>query len=167
MIIFRPLDLNDQQHLVTALNNNLVTQYLSSQIPRPYSNEDAKWFIETGSQENAMVQAITYHGHFCGVIGIYLKQNEYAHAAELGYWLAPEFWQKGIATKAVTKFCDLVFSETSVFRIYNPVSSPNHASIRVMQKAGFNLEGIHKMAVYQNEQYCDEHVYALIKNSKR
>lgn len=163
MITFRPLDLKDSHHLVTALNDLRVTQYLSSKIPTPYTPDDAKWFIETGCIDNALVKAINFQESFCGVIGLYFQHNEYAHSAEVGYWLLPEFWQKGIATQAVSQFCDLVFNTTSVCRIYNPVSAPNLASIRVMEKAGFTLEGTHKMAVRHNDLFIDEHLYAKVK----
>lgn len=163
MIALRSLEINDKQYLVKALNDHSVIQYLSSNIPAPYTIDDAQWFIETGSKDNALVKAITYQEAFCGVIGVYFRQKEYAHSAEIGYWLLPECWQKGIATQAVSQFCDLVFNTTSVCRIFNPVSAPNLASIRVMEKAGFSLEGIHKMAVQHDDTFIDELLYAKVK----
>lgn len=163
MITLRPLTIADQKLLALYLNNPNVIQYLSSNIPHPYSEQDAKWFIETGSKTDAINQAIVYQQQFCGVIGIYLQANEYAHSAELGYWIGEDFWQQGIATQAVKQFCRQIFFTSNITRIFNPVTAQNIPSIRVMEKAGFTLEGVLKHSVAKDGQLANEHLYSLIK----
>ncbi|MBU0911019.1 MAG: GNAT family N-acetyltransferase [Gammaproteobacteria bacterium] len=166
MIELRELESDDRQWLVRYLNNEQLVRYLASRIPQPYSFEDADWWVEVGSKESAFVRAISFHGAFCGVIGVYTKEAEYAHAAELGYWVAQEYWNQGIASKAVTAFTELVFSTTDIQRIYALVSAPNLASIQVLQKAGYSLEGILKQAVYKQGQFYDEHLFAKIRSEQ-
>ena len=97
------------------------------------------------------------------MIGVYTKEAEYAHAAELGYWVAQEYWNKGIASKAVTKFTELVFATTDFQRLYAVVSAPNQASIQVMHKAGYSLEGILRKSVQKQGQFYDEHLFARLR----
>lgn len=163
MIHLRALQNNDAVILSQSLNNPNVIRYLSSKIPHPYTIEDANWFINTGSAQQAYNQAILYHGQFCGVIGVYLKDKEYAHTAEIGYWVSEQFWGKGIATRSVRQFCELLFTTTDIRRIFNPVTAQNTASIRVMEKAGFILEGILKQNVCHQGILADEHLFALVK----
>lgn len=166
MIELRELKSDDRELLVRYLNNDQLVQYLASRIPQPYSFEDANWWVEVGSKEGAFVRAITFDGVFCGVIGVYTKEAEYAHTAELGYWVAQPFWNQGIASRAVTEFTELVFATTEIQRIYAAVSAPNLASIQVMQKAGYSLEGILKKAVQKQGQFYDEHLFAKIRNEQ-
>jgi RimJ/RimL family protein N-acetyltransferase len=48
-------------------------------------------------------------------------------------------------------------------RIYASVFSPNKASARVLEKAGFTYEGNHLKAVYKNGEYLDELFYSLLR----
>jgi len=116
-----------------------------------------------GSKQGAFVRAISFNGAFCGVIGVYTKEAEYAHAAELGYWIAQEHWNKGIASKAVADFTELVFATTGIQRIYAVVTAANLASIQVMKKTGYSLEGILKQAVQKQGQLYDEHLFARLR----
>lgn len=166
MLKLRRLTIDDKDALVNYLNDASVTQFLSSNIPSPYAQDDAIWFITKGSLENAMVRAIERNGKLCGVIGVYLKQAEYAHSAEIGYWLGKKFWQQGIATYAVKLFVDDIFSKTQISRIYNPVTSTNIGSIRVMEKAGFVREGVLKQSVNHHGKLYDEYLYAITKTFK-
>lgn len=163
MIELRELKSDDREWLVRYLNNEQLVRYLASRIPQPYSFEDASWWVEVGSKEGAFVRAITFNGAFCGVIGVYTKEAEYAHVAELGYWVAQEYWNQGIASKAVTAFTELVFATTAIQRIYAVVSSPNLASIQVMKKAGYSLEGVLRKAVLKQGQLYDEHLFARLR----
>jgi len=38
---------------------------------------------------------------------------EYAHSAELGYWLGREYWSRGIATAVVKEFTQFIFETTN------------------------------------------------------
>ena len=163
MIELRELKSDDREWLVRYLNNEQMVRYLASRIPQPYSFEDASWWVEVGSKEGAFVRAITLDGAFCGVIGLYTKEAEYAHVAELGYWVAQEYWNQGIASKAVTAFTELVFATTAIQRIYAVVTAPNRASIQVMQKAGYSLEGVLRKAVQKQGQFYDEHLFARLR----
>ncbi|WP_100643495.1 GNAT family N-acetyltransferase [Alteromonas facilis] len=162
MLTLRPLQSLDEPDLVNSLNNPNVTRFLSSNIPQPYSSEDARWWVDTGCNIDTIVRAIEWDGSFCGTVGVYLQKNEYAHAAELGYWLDEAFWGRGIATQAVEAFINWLAITTAITRIYNPVTSSNLASIRVMEKLGFVCEGRLRNSVTHNGAFFDELLFAKI-----
>lgn len=93
---------------------------------------------------------------------MHIQPFEYSHSAEIGYWLAKEFWRKGIVTEAINEFTHLIFSSTSISRLFASVFSSNTASMRVLEKAGYSLEGISTKAICKNGQYFDEHRFAKI-----
>ena len=47
-------------------------------------------------------------------------------------------------------------------RVYACVFEPNTASTRVLEKAGFRLEGIHRRAVWKDGELFDELMYGLL-----
>ena len=162
MVVLRGLYHDDKSRLVEYLNDVSVIQYLSSKIPPPYSLEDATWWVVIGSKDNAIVRAIEINGSFCGVIGAYTQAFEYAHSAEVGYWIAKPYWRKGIATEALQVFTADIFNQTSISRLFNPVSAPNIASMRVLEKAGYQLEGVLRRSVCKAGDCYDEHVFARL-----
>ncbi|KZN29308.1 MULTISPECIES: GNAT family N-acetyltransferase [Pseudoalteromonas] len=162
VVTLRKLKKTDQAYLVRHLNDAKVTQYLSARIPQPYTQQDASWWLEIGCEQNAINRAIEIDGQFCGVIGAYLPEsNLLSTAAEIGYWVGHEFWGMGVATQAVMLFTTLIFNDSDVVELINPVSSPNKASIRVMEKAGFKLKLVSEKTAKHQQRLFDEHVYVL------
>ena len=163
VIALRKMKKEDQDLLVQFLNDESVIKYLSSRIPQPYTENDAAWWVDTGSKEDGIVRAIEFEGKFCGVIGASLQPREHSHSAEIGYWIAHQYWGKGIATKSLLKLTDYVFSQTEIIRLYAPVFSPNIGSMRVLEKSGYKLEGVFEKAIFKKAEYFDEHLFARVK----
>jgi ribosomal-protein-alanine N-acetyltransferase len=164
MIKLRGMESEDKNLLIRYLNNQDVVRFLSSKIPQPYTDQDAEWWVEVGSKQGGTVRAIEYHGLFCGVIGAVRQHFEYSHCAEIGYWLGREYWGKGIATEAVIKLTQLVFADSKLQRLYAPVFSANKASMRVLEKAGYKLEGIFEKAICKNGEYFNEHRFVKLRS---
>ena len=80
--------------------------------------------------------------HISGSIGLFLGGDVYRKSAELGYWLAEDYWGRGVMTAAVKQLCAEVFSRWDIARIYAEPFARNTGSRRVLEKAGFTLEGI-------------------------
>jgi len=160
MIELRDLESKDESLLVEYLNNDDVVRYLSSRLPSPYTQKDAKWWVNIGSKEDGIVKAIDYKGVFCGVVGSRLQHFEYERSAEVGYWIAQQYWGKGIASVALTELTDFIFSTTKITRLFAPVFCKNEASKRVLEKSGFVKEAVFKQAIYKNGRYYDEHHFS-------
>lgn len=56
---------------------------------------------------------------------------------EVTYWLGREFWGKGIATEALL----LLLDEVTIRPIYARAAKDNKASLRVLEKCGFEIVG--------------------------
>ena len=162
MLRLRALNSGDCALLVQYLNNPQVTLYLSSRIPQPYTPEDAQWWINDGSRAE-ITRAIEWNGVCVGCIGIDRKLFEQSHTAEIGYWLAESFWNKGIATLALKEMCQYLFSTTDIVRLQAHVYDGNNASAKVLQKCGFSVEGKLQKAIFKNGVFSAASVMALIK----
>lgn len=80
-----------------------------------------------------------------------------------GYYVAEPYWGKGVGTKAVADTCRYVFEHTDILRIFAEPFSHNRASCRVLEKAGFVLEGVMRKNAVKNGEVVDMMLYAMIK----
>lgn len=154
----------DIASIARQLNNENVARYLSSKIPFPYTESDAKWFIEEGSKIG-INKAIYFQNSLVGVTGMVPGSFEYERSGEIGYWLGQDHWGKGIATAAVTQLTNHVFEHTQICRLVAPVFGPNHASIRVLEKCGYKLEAIQKQALFKHGKLYDSHVFVKVHHT--
>ena len=78
MITLRNFIESDTEQLIAILNDKDVTQYLSTKIPSPYTEEDALWWINEGSQ-GELVKAIIFNNTLIGCVSslkpLYLTIN--------------------------------------------------------------------------------------------
>jgi ribosomal-protein-alanine N-acetyltransferase len=163
MIELREFSHNDIDSIARHANNYNVSRYMSSRIPYPFTKGDAEWWVETGNKQAGLYMAVVLADDLAdeciGVVGVRFGQFESQHSAEIGYWLAEQHWGKGIATEAVSKMTDIAFTDNNILRLYAPVFSPNKASMRVLEKCGYTLEAVHRMALMKNNELMDEHIY--------
>ena len=136
-------------------------------IPYPYTLKDAKDWITKNLKERrrkkpSMINfAIDINGEVVGGIG--LKKVE-GHKAEIGYWLAEKYWGQGIMTQAVKLVTGFGFKKLKLKRIYARAFSFNKASKRVLEKAGYKLEGILRKNTKKDNKFIDDYLFARIGN---
>lgn len=159
MITLRDFNHNDIDKLVTILNDIAVTEFLSTKIPSPYTKDDARWWVDVGSN-NELIKAISYHGELVGCIGVNQGEYEYERAGEIGYWLDKNYWRKGITLNAIQQITELVFTTTTMVRIFASVFADNQASMQLLLKSGFHPEAVLKKAIYKNGHFYDNHIFA-------
>ena len=78
---------------------------------------------------------------YIGEAGI-IHYNENTNRCEIGYNLLPQFWKKGFATEITLSLVKYAFETMLAERIEALVIQDNIGSCRVLEKAGFRLEGV-------------------------
>ena len=162
----RRWELSDARDLATALSNKKIQDNLRDGLPYPYTEKDGKEFISTmlaANENDTFAFAITVNGKVIGSIGAFRQTNIHNKTAELGYYIAEEYWGKGIMTEAVKQLCDYVFSHTDIIRIYAEPFSYNIGSCRVLEKAGFQYEGTLRSNALKNGNVLDMKMYSKLK----
>lgn len=115
------------------------------------------------NENNTFAFAITADSKVVGSIGVFRQGNIHRRTAELGYYVAEEYWGKGIMTEAVKQICEYVFDKSDIIRIYAEPFAYNIASCRVLEKAGFQYEGILRSNAVKNGKIIDMKLYSLLK----
>lgn len=163
MVRLRPFSPADAPHLAMLANNENVSRNLRDAFPHPYTVEDARKFIEkANSRDPVTVFAIEWNGEYVGNIGLAPGSDAYRMSAEIGYFIGEPFWNKGIATEAVNLIVEFGFKELGLVRIHTGVFEYNPASMRVLEKCGFERDGVFKKAVLKNGKIWDEVRYSKV-----
>lgn len=97
-------------------------------------------------------------GRLVGDIGICLHRSE-AEPAEIGFTLATQSQGQGLASEAVGEALVLLFEHTAVTEVLAITDTRNLASIRLLERVGFQLRRT-VPAVFRGEE-CTEHVYSM------
>lgn len=157
-IKIRPLKISDKTELAKLANNKKIWDNLRDYIPFPYGENDADLFITLARKENPkQTFAIAYKGKLSGIISLVIQMDVYQKSAEIGYWIGEPYWGNGIATKAIKLITAYGFDNLDLKRIYAGVFEYNMASMKVLEKNGYEKEGIFKKAIFKNDKVCDEH----------
>lgn len=161
----RPFKESDVDFLQERMNNEEVVRNMSL-INYPYTKKDAEEWVEKNlktyqQKKPEMINfVIDISGELVGSVGF---SNFKSHKAELGYWLAKDFWGKGIMTEATKEVSRFGFNELGLVRIYGYVFLRNTGSIRVLEKAGYEKEGLLKKYTEKNGKHIDAYIYARVK----
>lgn len=164
--IIRPWRIEDAKDLAQMLNNKNILDNLRDGLPYPYTEEDAKYYITamlSADKTKTFAFAITIEDKVIGSIGIFRCENIHFRTAEMGYYIGEPYWGRGITTSAVRQACSYVFEHTNIIRVFAEPFAHNAASCRVLEKAGFVLEGILRSNAVKNGRILDMKMYSLIK----
>jgi RimJ/RimL family protein N-acetyltransferase len=159
---------SDKPALVEHLNDKEIYDR-TLRIPYPYTDTNAEEWLAlvakiTQEQGRPVHWAVrTTEDNLIGVCGFSDFQLGKSHRAEIGYWLAKPFWGQGIMTTVVQRACQVAFDEFGLVKIIAHVNATNPASVRVLEKCGFEQEGFLRMHHLKDGQYLDAKLYALIK----
>ena len=162
--MIRSWEIEDAPSIVKYANNINIWRNLRDEFPNPYALPDAQDFIvNITAQDPEVVFAIATPKEAIGGIGLLLGRDIHRYTAELGYWLAEPFWNKGIMTEAVKLMTDYAFEHLNLNRIFAQPYDRNQASMRVLEKAGFQFEGRLKGNAYKEDEILDQLLYAKLK----
>jgi ribosomal-protein-alanine N-acetyltransferase len=152
---------DDAESLAKHANNRRVWLGLRDLFPHPYTIDDAKNFLLRATTEPARTSfCIDIEGSAAGGIGIRLGEDVHRYVAELGFWLGQEFWGHGVMSEVVPTFANYCFKEFPLHRIYAEPYANNAASARVLEKAGFTLEGRLRKNAVKDGKILDSLLYA-------
>ena len=162
----RKWKLTDAKDIAVALSNKKIQDNLRDGLPYPYSEQDGIDFISSmlsANEDETFAFAITLDDKAIGSIAVFRQQNIHRQTAEMGYYIAEEYWGKGIMTDAVKQICEYVFKNSDILRIYAEPFAYNAGSCRVLEKAGFQYEGTLRNNAVKNGKVIDMKMYSLLR----
>ena len=160
----RPWRDSDAPALARYANNRKIWLNLRDGFPHPYGIENAHAYLAMVARQDPITFAtIATPEESIGAIGISIGKDVHRLTAEMGYWLAEPYWGRGITTEAVAAFTESMFSRFGLIRIHAEPYAWNAASCRVLEKAGFVLEGRLRGNAIKDGRIVDSLMYARVR----
>jgi len=162
--ILRPYKRGDEASLRKNINNKKIYRN-TLVIPYPYTPRHAGEWIrknlkEAKKKKLTMVNfVIDIDGEVAGAVGFHRIEG---HKAEIGYWLAERYWNKGIMTAAVKLATEIGFKKLKLKRIYATVFPFNKASMQVLKNNNYKFEGVLRKYHKKDNKFLDAHLYAKV-----
>jgi ribosomal-protein-alanine N-acetyltransferase len=118
-----------------------------------YQQKDS---IRWGVQSRELNQLI-------GTAGLHFWKRE-IRCAEVGYHFGRPFWGMGFATEVLRGLIDFGFQSMNLNRIEGRHNAGNDASGRVMEKVGFQKEGVWRQREIKDDKLVDVIQFSLLRD---
>jgi [ribosomal protein S5]-alanine N-acetyltransferase len=132
-------------------------------IAHPYTEQDARDFLELAKEPDKLWLAITLRADKLQIGGIGLRMEPQHKHAELGYWLGPDYWGKGYATEAAREILRYGFEDLRLHRIFATHFKHNPASGRILKKIGMRYEGCQREHLLKWGDFVDSEMYGILR----
>src|SRR5438093_6062132 len=153
----RSWETSDVDSIARHANNHNVWINLRDAFPHPYSKQNARDFIRAVRQRAPETTfAIAVDGEAVGSAGFVLHPDVERVSAEIGYWLGEPFWGRGIVTDALVALTEFAIATHGLTRVYAIPFASNQASCRVLEKAGYVLEGRLRRSAVKDGRVTDQ-----------
>lgn len=156
-LTLRPLQGIDAPALHAWLSDPTVMRFWST-LPHAELSETIRW-VEMSAAEMAAGRAHDY--------AVLLKERVVGRVAfwqgdEIGFFFDPEIWGKGYAREALAAFCAYGFRELGFSEIRAEVDPENEASLRVLERVGFQRTGTAEKTIEIGGKWFDS-VYLTLR----
>ena len=159
-VSLRTVEEEDIEFLRDAVNDPDV--WRTTLMAEPKNAEQEREFFEEVVCGDGSVDLLVADGEDpVGMVGLN-GLDEGNGVAELGYWIAPDQWGDGYATDAARTVTEYAFRQRRLHRVEARVVDFNEASARVLEKAGFDREGVHRGAAFVDGEHRDVVWYARL-----
>lgn len=163
--VLRPWTPADKPSLIANANNRNVWRNLADVFPHPYTDADAdQWFRIASHPDRSIKFAIELDGAAVGGIGARAGEGIFVRTAHFGYWLGEAHWGKGLATAAGRALLEHLKGDGRFVRLEAPVFEWNPASMRVLEKLGFERVAVLPKSVTKDGQLIDSVLYTYLLN---
>lgn len=159
VIELRTVEPEDEEVLQRIVNAPRVRSDIMA--TEPVNGPQEREWIESLGERDATTLLVCADGDPVGTVTM-KAPNETWGTAEIGYMIAPDEWGAGYATDAVEVICRYAFEERRLNKVYATVYETNPASRRVLEKAGFTEEGVHRDEGFAEGEQVDVHRYGLL-----
>lgn len=161
-LLLRQVTHADAEDIFHLRTDRVAMKYIKRPILK--TNEDAVELINTMNNADRIQWGITLQNDskIIGTIG-YHRIEKANFRAEIGYMLAPQYWNTGMMSEALTAVIDYGFNKMNLHSIEAIIDPGNAVSRKILQKFKFSKEGYFKENFFYEGKFYDSEVYSLLK----
>lgn len=166
--ILRPLMLEDANDMFVYAHDEKTTKYVA--FPRHQTLADSQYVLENiflnhEARKTPPTYAIVLkaNNQMIGTCDV-TKKTLPGDIGELGYILNKQYWGQGIMSEVVEKVLEIAFLHSGFHSIRVTHAVENIGSQKVIEKSGFQYEGVLRAYMFQNGVYYDMKSYSLLQS---
>ena len=167
-LIIRPMHMRDARDIFAYASDPQVSRFVLWDPHRTLADTRAYIrYVRHGyrwGRPSSWAIVCKANSRVIGSIGI-MAWSPVHHAAEIGYSLSREYWNRGLTTQAL---CTVIHSLFTALPDLNRLEAQhdirNPASGRVMEKCGMKYEGILRSRLYNKNEFVDVALYAILRS---
>jgi len=153
----------DVDFLRDTVDDPAVWPTIAARTPTT-EKQEREWYEERASSDDGGVNfVVAVDGESVGTVGVH-GVDDVNGSAELGIFLAEEFWGEGYGTEAARLATTYAFDQHRRHRVTARVFEGNEGSIRIWEKLGYELEGVHRDEVFVDGTYTDVRYYSVLED---
>lgn len=150
----------DADRLAAVADDERILGWMSDTWPTPYTLADARWWVSYGHVRDGWTWALCLDDVPQGGCGAHPQTGFLRCNAEIGWWLTPAQWGRGVAPAAARRLVDWCFAQPEVHRVFAPIHDGNTRSMRVAEKAGLVCESVQPSSAFKRGRVITRHVFA-------
>jgi len=160
----RPIEVADVGGVFSIYSSSEVCEFFDLSPFQDLSQALAhveRW-VRLAGEEKQFRHALLFEEQLIGTCGLYSVTAHHKRAS-IGFDLLPAFWNRGIMTEALEAYIPYCVMRYGLTRIQGLVLPSNGASIRLLEKLGFQREGVlRKYEHWGRKGLVDLAIYALL-----
>lgn len=165
-IYLRQINDSDLSNIFKGLSHPEIIKYYGiSYTSIEATKEQMDWFKNLEIEETGIWWAICSKkdNAFLGAGGLNELSKEHGKA-EIGFWLLPEHWGKGLMKEGMALILKYSFEELNLHRIEGFVEHENKNCKRGLEKLEFVYEGTMRDCEIKNGRLISLDIYSKIKS---
>ncbi len=124
---------------------------------KPFTEMDEEFYQRMEQfcdRETQYVIVLKEENKVIGTVNVFADDSRAVDAKEIGYSISAAYQRKGYAYEALTALLNLLQNELKLELVVAGVLDENIASIRLLEKLGFEKEGLRRKAVWHEGLDC-------------
>ena len=166
-LILRSLRMEDADFIFREWGSPAVTHYMRDEEPLRSREEAEEWLRPLQTPEE--MPTFKWWGieskrdkELIGTCG-FCRWNKQHHWAEMGYDLWPDYWGQGLMPEALRVLLRYGFEVMELNRVEATTHTENQRSMRVLEKLGFQREGVLREYYCRERMYNDQVLFSLLR----
>ncbi|WP_028773529.1 GNAT family N-acetyltransferase [Shewanella waksmanii] len=165
----RSLDAQDWDDFLLVHQDPVVNKFVRRPDSLPelqdkFCQRLAPWEFDSGNWLMLVIEEV-HSGNFVGFTGFYANKPELGHV-EVGYMLSPRMQGKGYASESLEAVVDWACLQFAVHKFVGVCAKDNLASSKVLEKCGFQLEGVLRDNIRLDDAWVDDCYYGLLASER-
>ena len=160
--ILRPPKKGDENSLWENYNEpQVIKSFVTNPNEKQFKSDFKKGLKKKEKDAERLI--IGVDGKAVGKINVKLFDLYNKTKAKIGYWIGKKYRGRGIVTKVIKLAVPYWMKKYKLKRVEARARTYNKSSARVLEKAGFKLEGILRKNVLKDGKLYDDFLYACVR----